>query len=227
MRLLLIRHGQSENNLAEHGSGYAQRRLPDPPLTPLGLQQARHTAAHLAAQAHGVTHLYTSLMTRAVQTAAPFAQILGLPAHGLAAAYEYGGLTTGPAGHFAPVLGRDHAALQGDCPALVWPQELTGQPWDGGAEAWEEAVFERRAQGVLTGLRAAHGDSDSLALITHHDFAGALIRAALGWAGTGTPPIFRLAHLSTTLLEVPEGGRPSALHWLNRVDHLPAEWVRH
>ncbi|WP_221088606.1 histidine phosphatase family protein [Deinococcus aquaedulcis] len=227
MKLLLIRHGQSENNLTEHRPDYAQRRLPDPPLTPLGRQQAQHTAAHLAAQNHGVTHLYTSLMTRAVQTAAPFAQALGLPAHGLAAAYEYGGLTTGPAGHFAPVLGRDHAALRGDCPALVWPQELTGLPWDGGAEAWEEAVFERRAQGVLTGLRAAHGERDTLALITHHDFAGALIRAALGWAGTGTPPTFRLAHLSTTLLEAPEDGQPGTLHWLNRVDHLPADWVRH
>ncbi|WP_158263715.1 histidine phosphatase family protein [Deinococcus arcticus] len=227
MKLLLIRHGQSENNVIEHLPDYAQRRLPDPPLTPLGRSQAGHTAAHLAAQAHSVTHLYTSLMTRAVQTAAPFTQALGLPAHGLAAAYEYGGLTTGPAGHFAPVLGRDHTSLQADCPALVWPQELTGQPWDGGAEAWEEVGFARRAAGVLAELRGRHAGPDTLALITHHDFAGALIRAALGWSGAGALPTFRLAHLSTALLKVPEDGRPGTLHWLNRVDHLPPAWVLH
>ncbi|MFC4637291.1 histidine phosphatase family protein [Deinococcus hohokamensis] len=218
MKLLLIWHGQCGNNVIEHQADYAQARQPDPPLTALGRQQAQHLAQALS----GVSHLYTSLMTRAVQTAAPLAQALGLPAHGLAEAYEYGGLTTGPAGGFTRVTGRDHASLQEECETLVWPHDLTGRPWDGGAEAW--GGFAARAGRVLDQLRAAHRDDGTLN--THHDFAGALIRAALGWPGPGKGPRFRLAHLSTSLLEVPADRSPGTVHWLNRIDHLPPELAR-
>ena len=55
-----------------------------------------------------------------------------------------------------------------------------------------------------------------MALITHHDFAGALIRAALGWPVTDTPPTFHLAHLGTAQLALPTDGRVGGLEWLNR-----------
>lgn len=94
MELWLIRHGQSANNALEQQAGDPSGRLPDPPLTALGHEQARRLAGW-AAQGDGgpVTHLYSSLTTRAVQTAAPLAGVLGLPVRGLAAAYECGGLT--------------------------------------------------------------------------------------------------------------------------------------
>ncbi|MFC4425904.1 histidine phosphatase family protein [Deinococcus navajonensis] len=98
---------------------------------------------------------------------------------------------------------------------------MASRVWDGGAEAWEEGRFAGRADRVLGQLLASHGDHETLALVTHHDFAGALIRAALQWPGTGQGPNFRLAHLSTSLLEVHADGRASTVHWLNRVDHLP------
>ncbi|GGB57592.1 hypothetical protein GCM10008019_11920 [Deinococcus soli (ex Cha et al. 2016)] len=146
-------------------------------------------------------------MLRAVQTAAPIAARLNLPAHGLERAYEYGGLTTGPAGGFTPVTGGDHASLRAHCPALIWPAHLHGQAWDGGAEAWEKPRFHARAR---------HPGQDWVTLITHHDFAGALIRAALGWPVTDTPPTFHLAHLGTAHLDLPADGRAGGLEWLNR-----------
>ncbi|GAA5437237.1 histidine phosphatase family protein [Deinococcus aquaticus] len=214
MKLLLIRHAQSQNNVIEDRPDYAQARQPDPPLTAHGHASARQFAQD--ADLGSVTHLYTSLMLRAVQTAAPIAARLNLPAHGLELAYEYGDLTTGPAGGFTPVTGSDHATLRTHCPALLWPAHLHGQPWHGGAEPWQEPLFHARATQVLTDLRARHPGQDRVALITHHDFAGALIRAALGWPATDTPPTFHLAHLGTALLDLPDGGGVGGLLWLNR-----------
>lgn len=181
VKLLLIRHAQSQNNVIEDRPDYAQARQPDPPLTAHGHASARQFAQD--ADLGGVTHLYTSLMLRAVQTAAPIAARLNLSAH---------------------------------CPALIWPTHLTGQPWDGGAEAWEEPLFHARAAHFLTELRTRHPGQDKVALVTHHDFAGGLIRAGLGWPVTDTPPTFHLAHLSTVLLELPADGRVGGLEWLHR-----------
>ena len=61
MELYLIRHGQSTNNRGD-------ARVPDPPLTELGKQQADRTGKALGNL--GITRLYCSAMLRAVQTAA-------------------------------------------------------------------------------------------------------------------------------------------------------------
>ena len=75
-RMILLRHGQSEFNL--HFT--ATRRDPgieDPRLTPLGQDQARAAADALADA--GLTRIIASPYTRALQTAAPVAERLGLP----------------------------------------------------------------------------------------------------------------------------------------------------
>lgn len=74
--MILLRHGQSEFNL--HFT--ATRKDPgiqDPKLTPLGHEQAAAAAAALAAE--GITRILVSPYTRALQTAAPVAQALGVP----------------------------------------------------------------------------------------------------------------------------------------------------
>ena len=73
--MILLRHGQSEFNL--HFS--ATRRDPgiaDPKLTPLGHQQAEAAAQALKAQ--GLRRIVASPYTRALETAAPVARLLGL-----------------------------------------------------------------------------------------------------------------------------------------------------
>ncbi|MBZ9751360.1 phosphoglycerate mutase family protein [Deinococcus sp. HMF7604] len=229
MQLLLIRHGQSSNNHREQTGGDLQGRLPDPPLTAVGHEQARRLAAWAAQDpwCARITHLYTSLTTRAVQTAAPLAEALGLEVQGLEHAYECGGLTTGPAGGFTPVLGRDHASLQTDCPALRWPAALEGQPWSGGAEPWDHGHFAQRAAQVATDLRRAAGEADVLALITHHDFAPFLLAELLGLpAARGEQLSFRLNNTATVRLELGTVAPGSALlHWLNRTDHLKPDLI--
>jgi broad specificity phosphatase PhoE len=74
--MILLRHGQSEFNLAFT----ATRRdpgIPDPQLTPLGHEQAGHAAEALAGE--GIRRIIVSPYTRALQTAAPVAKRLGVP----------------------------------------------------------------------------------------------------------------------------------------------------
>ncbi|HEY0418941.1 MAG TPA: histidine phosphatase family protein, partial [Acetobacteraceae bacterium] len=74
--MILLRHGQSEFNL--HFS--ATRRDPgivDPRLTPLGHEQARAAAAALRGE--GIARIIVSPYWRALQTAAPVAEALGVP----------------------------------------------------------------------------------------------------------------------------------------------------
>jgi broad specificity phosphatase PhoE len=73
--MILLRHGQSQFNAAFT----ATRRdpgIPDPRLTALGEAQARQAAEDLAGE--GIEHIIASPYTRALQTAAPLARLLGL-----------------------------------------------------------------------------------------------------------------------------------------------------
>lgn len=70
-RLLLIRHAQSAGNAEGRFGGHSST-----PLSDLGQQQAIVTAEALAAER--VDAVYSSDLTRAVQTAEPLAELLGV-----------------------------------------------------------------------------------------------------------------------------------------------------
>ena len=69
MELIIVRHALPESEKRDDGPA-------DPPLSPLGLQQAEATADLLATE--GVDHVVTSTMQRAIQTGRPLANRLGL-----------------------------------------------------------------------------------------------------------------------------------------------------
>ena len=71
-RLYLIRHGQSAGNAEGRFGGHSPT-----PLSELGLQQAETTADALARER--IDRIYSSDLLRAVQTAQPLAERLGLP----------------------------------------------------------------------------------------------------------------------------------------------------
>ena len=101
LRVVLVRHGQSSNNVLLESGGvaeFAKGRVPDAPLTPLGLRQAKAVAAFLASQ-QGVSHppitaVYTSAMARAVNTACEIGAALGSPPIVWADLHEIGGCYT-------------------------------------------------------------------------------------------------------------------------------------
>lgn len=71
-KLYLVRHGQSAGNAEGRFGGHSPT-----PLSELGFQQARLTAQTLAKEK--IDAIYTSDLLRAVQTAEPLAEMLGLP----------------------------------------------------------------------------------------------------------------------------------------------------
>jgi len=71
-RLYLIRHGQSAGNAEGRFGGHSPT-----PLSELGMEQAKLTAAALAREKIHV--IYSSDLHRAVQTAEPLAKLLDLP----------------------------------------------------------------------------------------------------------------------------------------------------
>ena len=249
MRLLLIRHAESMNNRLYADTGASLGRHADPVLTELGHAQARALAefARQDPTFQGVTHLYASLTTRAVQTAAPLAAALGLPVQGLTAAHETGGLfLRSEEGVPYAVPGRTHADLLRENGALLWPADLeAGAPWAGGFEAPDdEEAFGRRAALVLGELRARHEAprpegtgaegvgagapaeaAGCVALITHGHFSQYLLRHLIGHGGA----YFRLYNTATTLLTLPAPDAPSKwgpiAEWVNRFDHLAPEQV--
>lgn len=70
MLLYLVRHGQSEGNVATYD-------IPDGNLTPLGFQQAREVAARLAGE--GIDLVISSPLRRALQTADALCRRIGVP----------------------------------------------------------------------------------------------------------------------------------------------------
>ena len=70
VRILLVRHGQSEWNAVGRWQGWA-----DPPLSDLGRRQSRLAGKGL----HGIDVVVSSDLQRAVDTAALMAEPLGLP----------------------------------------------------------------------------------------------------------------------------------------------------
>ncbi|MEW5719039.1 MAG: phosphoglycerate mutase family protein, partial [Chloroflexota bacterium] len=82
MQFYFVRHGQSANNLLYDTTGASDGRSEDPALTALGRRQAEILARFMKQNdaafrlsfdrqnlgGFGITHLYTSLMVRAVAT---------------------------------------------------------------------------------------------------------------------------------------------------------------
>lgn len=233
MNLLIIRHAQSTNNLLYAQTGGSVGRSPDPALTELGHAQA-HALAEMARHdptLQNLTHIYSSLTTRAVQTAAPLAEALGLSVQGLTHAHETQGLfQRDEAGVKHAVVGRSHADLLADCPALLWPAELPAdQGWPGGFEARDQERYAARAHEVLTLLRSAHAPDDWVGLVTHGHFVQFLLRDLFGHSAAyflmNNTATTRLSPMNELEADDALAGARWKVWWTNRLDHLRPEQI--
>jgi len=123
-QIYFLRHAQSANNAASHDDKRAaaegdksaeapvseqqsggptpsepsrkKRRMPDPPLTEQGVNQAEAAAAHFLEQAnYKVGLIWCSAMTRCVQTTLPFVKAFKAPVRIITDLHEEGGLFEG------------------------------------------------------------------------------------------------------------------------------------
>jgi 2,3-bisphosphoglycerate-dependent phosphoglycerate mutase len=238
MELYFIRHAQSQNNALAASNAVDQVRTHDPELTEVGLRQAERLAEFLAQQrpdAHAakydpqnrrgitLTHLYASLMVRAVNTGSIVAQRLGLPLTGWIDWHEEGGLFLEETpGNFVGRPGNGRSYFAEKYPDLVLPETLTDTGW------WTEALEApearvRRARRVLAELIARHGDSDDhVGVVSHGGFYTHLI-AALMEMPAPYKLAFMLNNASVSRIVIAPQGR--YVVYQNRCEFLPDELV--
>jgi 2,3-bisphosphoglycerate-dependent phosphoglycerate mutase len=244
MHLYIIRHAQSLNN-AFYAGGTPDRRVADPQLTELGHKQAQLLARHLAARpdqevtshyalrhdrgGFGLTHLYTSLMVRAIATAAYVAEATRLPLIAWPEIHERGGLheidpTTGEE---IGIDGPGRAFFAAEFPQLVLPDSLGEMGWWAGRAQESLEECGPRAQVVWRQLIERHGGTDDrVAIVTHGGFVQSLLSALLGEETTATARGMGLNALwfgvsNTSISHLSIGGGDVVVRYLNRVDHLP------
>jgi broad specificity phosphatase PhoE len=241
--VLLIRHGQSANNmLAEtHGHDYATYmagRVPEPPLSEIGHRQAELLAQQLdaAAQAftptqrlawvtkeHPIERVYVSPMLRAMQTARPISRVLGVTPQVWIDIHEHGGVFTGnpELGDVVGYPGLTRAEMAAQFPDYIVAEGVSdGGWWHGGYE--EMDVCYSRARRVAERLYALYEELEgkTIALVTHGTFLDALMHA-LFVPNEAYGNRVHFSHLNTAISRVDFGkGRRLALRYLNRVDHL-------
>ena len=242
MQLYFIRHGQSINNLLWDQSQNDAKREADPALTDYGRQQVQQVARFLAehngptpttndAQAQnidcfGLTHLYSSLMIRSMDTASAIAQALNLTPVVWEDLHETGGIwrRDEETGERIGLPGKNRAYFETHYPHFILPDALGESGW------WNRPVerhedYLRRARRFLEALQTRHGETDDrVAVVSHGGFYNFVLATLLNLPLADPLPVwFTLNNTAITRIDFQEQRVRIAYH--NRVDFLPPALV--
>lgn len=242
MELYFIRHGQSQNNANWGKPDY--KESPDPALTEVGIEQARYVSeflknAQTIADAKqwniqnrlgfGLTHIYSSLMERAVHTATPTARALGLPFAAWEEIHESGGIFGRDGENKRKGLpGKSRSYFEQNFPEITLPDHLNGTGWWNNRPCETEEECHSRAGKFLADLIARHGDRDGqiehrVAVFSHGGFFVHLMFAILNapWrrAAHGLDAWFSMNNCAISRFDFRAG--EVSITYLNRTDHLP------
>lgn len=201
MILYLVRHGESAFN-AEHR---IQGQL-NPPLSPLGLEQSKALVAGFSGEQ--IDAVYTSPLERAMQTAGPLAEKLGLK----------------------PLTDNRLVELNaGVFQGLTWPE--IGERWPAEGEAWKSQQPDYRipggesrrdlmirGQAALEAIRAA--GHEQAVVVSHGGLLTAALKALLGVPAQRNP--FTLYNGSISQADWQAQFR---LITLNQLEHLRAAGI--
>jgi 2,3-bisphosphoglycerate-dependent phosphoglycerate mutase len=172
MELLLVRHGQSQAYV--DGTSFALvDGQGDPPLSELGLQQARQVGARLRTER--IDAVYVTTLRRTAETAAPLAEASGLELQVEPGLREVG-LGDWEGGLFRKMVAQNHPIAQ---------RMFETERWDviPGAEPAEELAG--RVRTAIEKMAARH-QGQRVAAFTH----GGVIGQALALAAASRPFAF-------------------------------------
>ncbi len=246
MELYFIRHGQSINNANWGNPEYKEHS--DPFLTEIGLEQAEVLAKYLKEKQHitndkvwniqnqygfGFTHIYTSLMERAVATAAPTVRALGnVPFTAWAEIHEEGGIyAREDENKFNGLSGRPRSFFEKNFAELKLPDTHDESGWWNRPFETEEER-QPRADMILSELIARHSDEEGqpeqhIAFVSHGGFFVRLISAMLKlpWrqGAHDMKSWFFLNNCSISRFDIRKG--EIMICYINRTDHLPAHLI--
>ncbi|GAB4581506.1 MAG: histidine phosphatase family protein [Anaerolineales bacterium] len=246
MQLYLLRHAQSENNARWEADPSEIHRYSDIPLTPLGREQARLTAEHLAhsnptspvnkynsdnRRGFGITHIYSSLMIRAAETAHIIAERLNLPVYGRTDLHEWGGVyETDEKDEVKTGLpGPDRAYFAQHFPRLILPGDFNEAGWWNRPHELHAAV-PARVRRVLKFIRTRHLQTDDRVLIvTHGGFLNMFIGSFLGLTPRRILKNLETNHWlvtnNTALARIDMTPEFAGIIYLNRSIHLPDAYI--
>ncbi len=239
MELYFVRHGQSANNAIWASHGTYNGRSSDPELTKIGYRQAAAVASFLSQPyvndnvvgrdpqnltGFGITHVYCSLMIRAIETGTAIADQLRLPLQAWFDVHELGGIFLDGAqpGIRNGLPGNDRAYLEQRFPHLRLPDTIgAGGWWNRPYEMEDECSV--RAHRFLADLRVKHGDTqDRVVVVSHGDFYNMVLDALLSlpinshhWFALNNAAVSRFVFSDDLLV----------ISYLNRVDFLPRELI--
>lgn len=233
MKLLFVRHGQSENNAIWADQQSREGRVADPLITEMGTQQMVYTAQFIDSYLSGEllenqgsrpefdrVFLFCSLMERSIQSGEIIAMRLNLPLLGHTDIHENGGLYTHDPVTDEPVgiPGLTKAELKKKYPKLVQPQDMNSSGWWNRAYEARE-LREERANRVIADLKNKYVSGENcLIFVSHGGFYNTFLRVLLEAASADA--WFELYNGAVTLLDFNSEGGVN-LMFNNRFDFLP------
>jgi len=188
MRLLLIRHGESEGNTEMRLQGQGEY-----PLTERGLEQSRLLAERL--RPLSLAALYSSPIRRARLTAGAIAEATGLEVTELPGVQEY---------DFGELAGITYRELVEKHPEIV-EQYRRGPDYPSFPGAEDREAFRQRVCEALWGVVERHPGA-SAAVVAHAGPIAVFCLEVLGLPYRRPPPL-RIHNGSITVVEV-RGGPP-------------------
>jgi probable phosphoglycerate mutase len=189
VRLFLIRHGQTPNNV----KGALDTDYPGAELTPLGEAQARAVPAVLADE--GISAVYASRLVRTQLTAAPLADALGVEVQVRPGLEEIG------AGDLEMLADDDAVQTYAGC-AAAWMRGDLERRVPGGGNGRE---FFERYDAAVRAIAGEHGADDAVAVFSH----GAAIRVYTALAARLDPATSTELRIMNTGMALLEGGPES------------------
>lgn len=227
MRVYLIRHAQSENNILTEETIHL--RKVDPNLTELGYEQRDYLASFLKTAIEinnsrfDFTHLYSSAMHRTLLTSEPIAKALNLQPEVWVDLHEKGGMYLHENGQDEGYTGMTRAEILNLFPDYVVPDTVTDKGWYDAAMGIEPETHSfYRAIKVSTALQQRADSDDVVALVSHAGFLDILLKAIFNQLPS-RPHTMKYYHYNTAVTRIDYHGHRPALHYMNRVVHLPAD----
>lgn len=215
--LYLIRHAQSTNN-----ANPEPERIPDPPLTELGTQQAKALSTYVPNIQP--THLLTSPFLRTLQTTQPLAASTGLTPHIHAQLFEQGGCYSGyQAIGKRPEPGLRRKEIEEGFPGWHIDPTIDEQGWNKLPQYESTDMARDRANHVATWLQSEfHSRPVRILVVIHADFKLRLLESLLKRDDIehAFGPVINTS--ITALRLEPSGWR---LDTWNSHQHLPNQWI--
>jgi broad specificity phosphatase PhoE len=248
LRVILVRHGESQNNLYQEISveAYESNRVCDPSISDRGRQQAQSVADYLVngnnVLLKEIDEIHVSPMRRTLQTAAPIALALpNVPVKVVTDIYEILGVYDGDKGQ----PGMSRSKMQAQFPGYELPDSVTEAGWFNLATRESYRQGQQRCKQVWQRLRDmadALSNDMCILMVVHGDFTDALLQAAFGMLQEEPKPendstkgssqkiwVFPTWNAAITALDIRCGDaekRPT-LMFLNSVAHLAPHLVKY